>query len=944
MRHFVYSNHQKQSAHLRCLTKVSALAISGLTLAYGSMSSALTIDQVKISGLLLNTRNDPALTDTIGTGLPTILAYADTVNTTNIYVLSTSTPSSVPKTLTNGTVVDGVNTIAVKFDSPLNGVLAIGGRYKVRFALSGTGSPVFNSTADVSQMALIGSAGTCQITSGPFATNTTANPDPAVLEYYFTIDPSCTASVGPNQGPSFMAIDSPWRLKQVGDASVTVSLAQDSAGSGTYTTLNSGARILVQSVTPVEYNIGDAPAASQQIGPKMPTYFAFANLPATPYAAISTAAGTDTAIGSLKVGLKSLASNYAGLKGSGQTPVIFANLGNAALVPITASDVTSELTVTAMSGKWNAIVPTVQGLTRTALTTNTVTLAATGALPQQTNITLATTNDQSQTPASVYLPQSYLATLQVKLSTSLGQNNPSPVTNVPLETVYQEGLTFRIPWIGSSTSSNPGQIRIVNNDTTDPTGPLFFVVRAATPALAPSNGCLIKQSLAPAEEYILGPDQISQCVGAFKRGDIILAVRADTHDIIVKARISSAGNKFAEATVSPNTPAPGRYEFPWFGGSRASTPSIVRMSNINDIATGAVTLTLRNIIDGAQTGPLVCNTAKVAGLATIASQGELLINSALADQCFGAFRRGDLSAEISGSTLGLSARMRVTSGSGAAAAEQQLGNLPTDQTVNASTGGNVLIKAGWVGGSLAATPSILRLSNTAATPTGKVTLTLTNVVGGTTAAQQPCDGATLPDLWTIFPTGELILDTAKLTSCFGTFRRGDLSIIVNGPASGLTAKMRVISTATGIVTEQALGEKCVSVSGQNNSNCLIAAWYDGPASYSKSVLRLTNNAAVATGAVQIMLRNAIESSQPNGQICGSQKLPALSAIAPQGELVFDSVAAKTCFGDFRRGDLQITVDGLTTGLYPSMRLTSEDGTMVADQLIGVPVTGAAPNP
>lgn len=933
----------------QALALVLALGIGGTAIAYGASAAALTlsIDQVKISGLLLNTQNDPSVPSTIGKGNYTILAYADTVNTTNSFVLSTSTTSAVPTAITNMTVVDGTNTIAVKSDTPLNGVASIGGRYRVRFTLSGSGQPVFNAAADASQFALLGQAtgNICQITAAPVATNTTINPDPAVAEFSFIIAPGCSAAMGADQGPTFLVLDAPWRNRQVGDTFVSVALEQDGLGAGTYSSIASPAsRQLAQAVNPVDASLVDAPSVTQQISQKLPTLFAFTDPPAAPYIAISTATGTDAAIGSVKAGLRVLAPNNAGPLGAGQTPTVFTNLGNATFTPIKASDISTELTITASSGKWNGIVPAVQGTTATFPTTNSVKLSTNVAIPQQTNINLAISTDSGQTLTSTYIPQSYTATLQVKINPSLGQNNPSPITNVPLETAYQEGLTFRIPWFGGATSSNPGQLRIVNSNTTVPTGPVYLVAKASVPAQAASNGCLLKQSLAPTEELLVSPDQLTQCPGPFKRADLILAIRAAAPDVIVKFRIQSLGNKLAEVSISPNTASPSSYEFPWFGGSKASTPSTIRLSNVNDVSTGAVSLTLSNIIEGVQSGTLTCNASTVSELGSILPQGELLISTSLADRCFGAFKRGDLSATIAGSTAGVTARMRVTSGSGAAAAEQQLGNLPADQRVNASTNSNVLIRAGWVGGNLAATPSIIRLSNAATVPTGKITLTLENVVDGTGAGPLVCDGTKLTDLWTLFPKAEIVLDTAKLTTCFGNFRRGDLAISVGGPASGLTGKMRMVSTSTGIVSEQALGEKCVTSSTSTASGCLIAAWYDGPKSYSKSVLRISNAGSVETGPVQIILRNATESSLQGPQTCSSLVLPALNAIPAQGELVFDSVAAKTCFGDFRRGDLFISVSGLTSGLYPSMRLVSADGAMVADQALGIQVTGASPNP
>ncbi len=109
-----------------------------------------------------------------------------------------------------------------------------------------------------------------------------------------------------------------------------------------------------------------------------------------------------------------------------------------------------------------------------------------------------------------------------------------------------------------------------------------------------------------------------------------------------------------------------------------------------------------------------------------------------------------------------------------------------------------VISAPWFGGPKAATPSLVRLSTSAGV--GAVKLTLNNALYNT--GDTPITGAC--DAYTgIAAGGEVIIDTAKVKTCFGDFVRGDLSILVNGAQTGLTAKMRV-SNANGTVSELSL--------------------------------------------------------------------------------------------------------------------------------------------
>ena len=114
--------------------------------------------------------------------------------------------------------------------------------------------------------------------------------------------------------------------------------------------------------------------------------------------------------------------------------------------------------------------------------------------------------------------------------------------------------------------------------------------------------------------------------------------------------------------------------------------------------------------------------------------------------------------------------------------------------------------APWVGGSQSTTNIILRLSNSGVA-TGAVTLQLAAVVRntGTTVGATTCTSATLPSLASIAAGAELSIVAADITTCFGDFKRGDLTITVQATAASPTAKARNNNAATGNNSELSLG-------------------------------------------------------------------------------------------------------------------------------------------
>jgi len=97
--------------------------------------------------------------------------------------------------------------------------------------------------------------------------------------------------------------------------------------------------------------------------------------------------------------------------------------------------------------------------------------------------------------------------------------------------------------------------------------------------------------------------------------------------------------------------------------------------------------------------------------------------------------------------------------------------------------------------------SVLRISNSGSA-TGPVTLSLTSPVG--TASSTTCSSAQLSKLANVPANGEISINSADLTTCFGAFTRGDVRVTVQAQSNNLSAKLRIVNPGN-VVTEQSLG-------------------------------------------------------------------------------------------------------------------------------------------
>ena len=110
--------------------------------------------------------------------------------------------------------------------------------------------------------------------------------------------------------------------------------------------------------------------------------------------------------------------------------------------------------------------------------------------------------------------------------------------------------------------------------------------------------------------------------------------------------------------------------------------------------------------------------------------------------------------------------------------------------------------APWVSGTGLAT-SVIRLSNSATTVSGPVTVrlrTAQNVAGGVST---PVTSSVVYEAGTIAAGGDLQITSAQLVAAFGAFTRGDFQVTIQSAQGPLTAKLR--NTRDGQTFEQSLG-------------------------------------------------------------------------------------------------------------------------------------------
>lgn len=126
-------------------------------------------------------------------------------------------------------------------------------------------------------------------------------------------------------------------------------------------------------------------------------------------------------------------------------------------------------------------------------------------------------------------------------------------------------------------------------------------------------------------------------------------------------------------------------------------------------------------------------------------------------------------------------------------------------------------------------------------------------------------------------------------------------------------------TAPTVATEVASGS--ISLDGVN----FVAPWVSG-SGLAQSVIRLGNNATAPSGPVSIRLLNAVKVVNGVSTPVTSSVVYEAGTVPAGGDLQITSAQLLGAFGDFTRGDFQITVQSSATPLSAKLRNTRDGQT------------------
>jgi hypothetical protein len=217
-------------------------------------------------------------------------------------------------------------------------------------------------------------------------------------------------------------------------------------------------------------------------------------------------------------------------------------------------------------------------------------------------------------------------------------------------------------------------------------------------------------------------------------------------------------------------------------------------------------------------------------------------------------------------------------------------------------------------------------------PTIAPAATFTNVGGNFSALIPAVAGLTvtavLPDRTTA--TGTAAASALGLAAVNVTATTvGANTTSVSTPQS-TTVAIRAVPTGT-VLNASATVSSALETVGQQGT-VITAPWFGGSRAFAPSFVRLSSS--TGTGAVSVTLNNPV---YQNGDTPGATTCPnAFTSIPAGGEVVIDVTKATSCFGNFRRGDLQIVVNGSQVGLTAKMRVANPDGSTSEFSLSNLP--------
>jgi hypothetical protein len=168
----------------------------------------------------------------------------------------------------------------------------------------------------------------------------------------------------------------------------------------------------------------------------------------------------------------------------------------------------------------------------------------------------------------------------------------------------------------------------------------------------------------------------------------------------------------------------------------------------------------------------------------------------------------------------------------------------------------------------------------------------------------------------------------------------DADVKTSQPSRTYTMTVTPATTAV-TFTAPAAKTQVLQTVGLEGTN-LNVPWVAGNQSPSSTVLRIANNGTTATGAVTVMIKSPVRNTgtTAGATTCTSSAVPALAKIGAGEELVLGTTELTTCFGDFKRGDLIVTIQAAKTNLTAKARLTTASGQISETSIGGLEQFGA----
>lgn len=161
---------------------------------------------------------------------------------------------------------------------------------------------------------------------------------------------------------------------------------------------------------------------------------------------------------------------------------------------------------------------------------------------------------------------------------------------------------------------------------------------------------------------------------------------------------------------------------------------------------------------------------------------------------------------------------------------------------------------------------------------------------------------------------KLRVDGSPTASIASTPQPYTLTVTPIAPAANST----LVTPPAALVSQ---GLETVGLEGTN----FIAPWFSGSQAQSQSQVRLSSTGA-AVSNVRITIVNGVFNFNGSPTNFNDTMCAQTFAIPADGDLVITTATVTSCFGNFLRGDLQITVQAAPGALTAKMRNTSSNGT------------------